>query len=79
MAVKGSSAVGLSRPGNMRADLGDDGGAEGDVGDKVAVHNVDMEPVRALVHLGRAFMAERAEVGAEDGGGYNSRGAHFVY
>ena len=79
MAVKGSCAVGLSRPGNMRADLRNDGGAKGDIGDEVAIHDVDMEPVRALVHLGRAFMAERAEVGAEDGGGYNGRGAHFVY
>lgn len=31
------------------ADAGDDGGADGDVGYEVAVHDVDVEPVGASV------------------------------
>lgn len=76
MAVKGSLAVGLSRPANMRTDLGDNGSSKGDVGNEMAIHDIDMEPVRPLVHLGRAFLAELREIGAEDGGSYNGGGTH---
>lgn len=45
MAVKGTPAMGLGWTVDMRPDLGDNGGSEGDVRDEVAVHDVDMEPV----------------------------------
>ena len=45
MAVKGSLAMGLSWPADMRADLGDNRSSKGDVGDKMAIHDVNMEPV----------------------------------
>ena len=76
MAVKGPLAVGMSRPANMRADLGDNGSSKGDIGDEMAIHDIDMEPVRPLGHFGRAFLAELREIGAEDGGSYNGGGAH---
>ena len=76
MAVKGSLAVGLSRPANMRTDLGDNRSSKGDIGDEMAIHDIDMEPVGTLVHLGRAFLAELREIGAEDGGSYNGGGTH---
>ena len=53
----------------MRPDLADDGVAEGNVGDEVAVHDVDVQPVGALGHGGAAGEAEGSEVGGEDGGG----------
>lgn len=68
MAVKRAPAPGLGRPLDMRPDLGHDGGAKGHVGDEMAVHDVDMEPVGAAVHRHGAFCAEIGEVGAEDGG-----------
>lgn len=52
VTVEGPSPAFLVRPGAVRADVGDDGGADGHVGDEVAVHDVDMEPVGALVQLG---------------------------
>lgn len=76
MAVKGSLAVGLSRPANMRTDLGDNRSSKGDIGDEMAIHDIDMEPVGTLVHLGRAFLAELREIGAEDRGSYNGGGTH---
>lgn len=77
VAVKGAPALGLCRPANMRTDLSDNGSSEGDVGDEVTVHDIDMEPVGPFFHLGRAFLAESSEIGAEDGGGYDRGGAHY--
>jgi hypothetical protein len=42
MAVESALSVGFSGPVDVRADLGDDGSAKGDVGHKVAVHDVDV-------------------------------------
>lgn len=52
----------------MRPDLGHDGGAKGHVGDEMAVHDVDMEPIRAPFHRHGTFCTELCKVGAEDGG-----------
>lgn len=61
----------------MRTDLGDNRSSEGDIGDKVTVHDIDMEPVGPLFHLGRAFLAESSEIGAENGGGYDRGRTHY--
>jgi hypothetical protein len=46
-----------------------DAGAQGDRRDEVAVHDVEVDAVRAAA-LGRAHgLAERGEVGAENAGG----------
>lgn len=42
VAVEGAFSIGFSGPVDVRADLGDDRGAKGDVGHKVAVHDVDV-------------------------------------
>jgi len=42
VAVEGAFSVGFSGPVDVRADLGDNGSAKGDVGHKVAVHDVDV-------------------------------------
>jgi len=42
VAVKSAFAIGRRRPVDVRADLADDRVAEGDVGDEVAVHDVDV-------------------------------------
>lgn len=76
VAIKRPLSVGFSRTGDVGANLGDNGRAKGHVRDEVAVHDVDMQPIGTLVHLGRAFMAEAGEVGAEDGGGDNCGGRH---
>lgn len=77
VAVKGAPALGLCRPANMRTDFGDNRSSKGDVGDKVTVHNIDMEPVGPFLHLGRAFLTEGSEIGAEDGGGYDRGRTHY--
>lgn len=78
MAVKGALAGRVDVLGALdeRADLGDDGGAKGHVGDEVAVHDVDVQPVRALLHLEGALLAQGREVGAEDGGGDDGVRSH---
>jgi hypothetical protein len=52
MAIKRALPIRLRWPVDVRADLCDDGRAKGDVGDKVAVHDVDVQPVGALLDLG---------------------------
>jgi hypothetical protein len=42
VAVKGALSVGLGWPVDVRPDLSDDGSAKGNVGHKVAVHDVDV-------------------------------------
>lgn len=42
VAVEGALSVGFGGPVDVRTDLGDDWGAEGDVGHEVAVHDVDV-------------------------------------
>lgn len=48
VAVKGALSKGLGRLLYVRADLGDDGCSEGDVGDEVAVHDVHVQPVCSM-------------------------------
>lgn len=78
MAVKSALAMGFRRPVDMRADLGDYGSTKGDIWDEMAVHDVDMEPVRPLLHLVRTFLTESRKVRAknrwsDDGGGAHGR------
>ena len=44
---------------------GDDGGAEGNVGDELAVHDVEVQPVSAGRGGARGLLAEAGEVGGE--------------
>ena len=66
VAVEGALSVGLGGLLDVWANLGDDGCSKGDVGDKVAVHNVDVQPVCSMADGVRASLAERAKVGAQD-------------
>lgn len=76
MAIKRPFALRLRRAVHMRADLGHHWRAECDVGHKVTVHDVDVQPVGALGDFGRAFDAEGCEVCTEDRGGDYCRGRH---
>lgn len=69
MAVEGAARAGLEWAVDASADLRDDGTPDGHVRHEVAVHDVDVEPVGALLHLLGAVMAQVGEVGAQDGGG----------
>lgn len=55
MAIEGASAAGLGRSCDMGPDFGDDRSAECHVWDKMAVHDVYMEPIGSAIHCGRAF------------------------
>lgn len=69
MAVEGAGGVGGYGAVDVRADLGDNGGAEGDVRHEVAIHDVDVQPLRAILLDGaRALCAQVGEVRGEDGG-----------
>lgn len=48
VAVKGALAKSIGGPVDMGADLGDNGSSKGNVGHKVTVHDIDMQPVCAL-------------------------------
>ena len=61
---------------DVRSDLADDGVPEGDVGDEVSVHYVDVQPVGAGGDGGAAGGAEGGEVRGEDGGGDDGGGRH---
>jgi hypothetical protein len=51
VAIKGASAVGASGTVDVRADLGDDWGSKGHVGDEVAIHDVYLGRVSRLLRL----------------------------
>lgn len=61
----------------MASDLAHDGRAKGDVWYKVAVHDVDVDPVAVNAHEFGAGVAQGREVGGEDGGGDDGGGRHF--
>lgn len=66
MAVKRALATLFLRPGDMWSYLGDDGWSEGQVWNKHAVHDVDVDPVAAVLHEIDAFLADFGKVGGED-------------
>jgi len=76
VAVEGALRVRSPRPRDVRADRGDDGRAKGDVGHEVPVHDVDVQPIGVVGDGLRAFGAEIAKVGGEDGGGDDGGGSH---
>jgi hypothetical protein len=79
VAVEGTLATGLEGTVNATADLGNDRASDGHVWHEVAVHDVDMEPVGALLNLLGAVMTQVGEVGAQDGGSDDrGRGCHIV-
>lgn len=78
VAIKCSAAARLGGTVDATTNLGDHRATDGHVRHEVAVHDVDMEPVGALLNLLGAVMAEIGEVGAENGGSNNRRGCHGV-
>lgn len=50
-------------------DSGDDGRPEGEVGDEVSVHDIEVEEVGAGILDIAHFLSEDGEVGGEEGGG----------
>lgn len=77
MAVEGARGIGGYGAVDVRADLGDDGGAEGDVRHKVTVHDVDVQPLRAILLDGAgALCAQVGEVRGKDGGRDDGGGRH---
>lgn len=76
VAVERALSTGLRWTGDVGPDLGDDGSSEGDVGNEVAVHDVNMKPIGSLLDLGRAFAAQGREVRAENGRSYDGRRRH---
>lgn len=79
MAVEGAAGTGFERAIDASADLGDYWTSDSHVWDEVAVHDIDVEPIGALLHLLGAVMAEVSEVGAENGGSDNGgRRSHGV-
>lgn len=52
---------------DVRSDFRDDGSAKGHVGDEVAVHDIDVQPVRAFLHDAGAGISKSGEVAAENG------------
>lgn len=60
----------------MRPQLGHDRGPDRQVRHKVAVHDIDVDPVASQLHQPGAFCAEFGEVGGEDRGGDARGGAH---
>lgn len=51
VAVKGALSKGLGWPVHMRPDLGNNGRAKGHVGDEVAVHDINVQPIGTLCDL----------------------------
>lgn len=77
MAVECATSTRFERAVDTAADLRNDGASDGHVGDEVTIHDIDVEPVGALLHLLCAVMAEICEVGAEDRRGDDGGGSHF--
>lgn len=52
----------------------DDGGSKGDVIDKVAVHDIEVEPVGTRLDGAGGFLSNAREIGGEQGGGDDAIG-----
>lgn len=78
VAIESATTAGFGGTVDAAADLRDDRTADGHIRDEVTVHNVDVQPVGALLHLLGAVMAQIGEVGAENGGGDDSGRCHDV-
>ena len=77
MIRAGDHEVDIEGAGGALARGGDEGGAEGDVIDEMAVHDVHVQPIGAGLLRAGDFFAEAAEIAGEDGGGDDERvGAH---
>lgn len=79
MAVKGSPPLCRLGPLNVRSNLCDDGRAKGDIGHEMAVHDVDMDPVRVGAYQAGALGAQLGKVGREDGRRDNGGRRHLVW
>ena len=64
--------MGVERPLARFPHALDQAGAEGDVGDEVAVHDVEVDPVRSRLERYPAFAAQIREVRVQDAGGSRS-------
>ena len=62
----GDHQVAVEDEGGAFADACDDDGADGDVGNEVAVHDVDVEPFCAGCFDRADFLAETGEICGED-------------
>lgn len=89
VAVKGAPRPGLEGSVHAATNVGDHRASDGHVGYKVAIHDVDVQPVGPLLDLFGAIMAQIGEVGAENrrrndrgrrhgGGRSGRRGGRFV-
>lgn len=78
MAVECPPAAGLSWALHVSPDLADDGSSNGHVRDEVTVHDVYVQPVGTLRHLGGAFAAQGGEVCAQNGRRDNGGRSHSV-
>lgn len=63
----GAHQVDVEEESREGADGADDGGAEGDIGNEVAVHDVEVEPVGAGARGAGDFAVESGEIGCEQG------------
>lgn len=79
VAIESATTAGFGGTVDAATDLRYNGAADGHIWDEVTVHNVDMQPVCALLHLPGAVMAQIGEVGAENGGRDDSWRCHDVY
>ena len=71
----GDHQVDVEGQARVRAQAGDDRGAETDVGDEMTVHHVEMEPVGAGGLDGADLLGEAGEVGGEEARADQSRQA----
>jgi len=78
VAIECAPAGGFRGTVYAAANLRDNWAADGHVWHEVAVHDVNMEPVGALLHLLRAVMAQVGEVGTENGGSDDRGRCHDV-
>jgi hypothetical protein len=78
VAIESATTAGFRGTVDAAANLRYDGATDGHVWHKVTVHNVDVQPVGALLHLLGAVMAQIGEVRAENRGGNDSWRGHDV-
>ena len=76
VAVECPPAAGLSRTLDVGPNLANDGSSNGHVGDEVTVHDVYVQPVGTLGHLGGAFTAQGGEICAQNRRRDNCGGSH---
>jgi len=76
VAIECALAARVLWSGDVRADFGDDGSAEGHVWHEMPVHDVQMDPIASIIDYAGAHRPKISKICIQNGRRYDRRGCH---